>query len=73
LSGAVAGSSPSKLLDVGGGTVQKRNLAELLVGDWESTLEATVVILKLITPPLFQLNVLAKDFLMTTGRCVRNE
>jgi hypothetical protein len=38
-----------QVLDVGGGTVQKRNLAGLLVGDLESALEATVVVLELIS------------------------
>jgi hypothetical protein len=55
-----------QVLDVGGETVQKRNVAGLLVGDWENALEATVGVPDLVTPPLFRLDALVKDFLAAT-------
>lgn len=56
-----------QVLDMGGGTVQKRNLAGLLVSDVESTLEVTVTVPELIASPLFRLNALATNFLVATG------
>lgn len=50
---------------MGGGTIQKGNLARLLVGNWECVLEATVAIPELITPPLLRLDTLATNFLAT--------
>jgi hypothetical protein len=41
-----------QVLDVGGGTIQKGNLARLLVGNGECVLKATVAIPKLIASPL---------------------
>jgi len=40
-----------QVLDVGGSTVQERNLAGLLVRDGESVLEVTVAFPELITSP----------------------
>ena len=56
-----------QVLEASGGTVQKRNLAGLLVTDVESTLEATVAVPELIAPPLFRLNALATDLHVATG------
>ena len=49
-----------QVLDVGGGMVQTRSLAGLLVGEWESALQVAAVLLELITPPLFWLDALVK-------------
>ena len=56
-----------QVLDVGGGTVQERNLAGLLVRDGESVLEATVAVPELIASPLLRLDALATNFLAATG------
>ena len=47
--------------------VQMRNLAELLVRDGESILEAMVAIPELIESPLLRLDVLVTNFLAETG------
>jgi hypothetical protein len=56
-----------QVLDVGGGTVQKRNLAELLVRDGEGILEAMVAVPELIESPLLRLDALTTNFLAVTG------
>jgi len=50
-----------EVLDVGGGAVEKRNLARLLVGDREGILESAVAITKFIATPLLRLDALAAD------------
>jgi len=64
-----------QVLDVGGGTVQKRNLAGLLVRDRESVLEVTVAVPEPIVSPLLRLDALTTDFLVAGNwdECVRNE
>jgi len=52
-----------QVLDVGGGTVQERNLAGLLVRNGKGILEATVAISELIASPLLRLDTLATNFL----------
>jgi len=52
-----------QVLDVSGGTVQKRNFAGLLVGHRKGVLEATVAIPKLIASPLLRLDALTTNFL----------
>jgi hypothetical protein len=56
-----------QVLDVGGGMVQKRNLAELLVRDGEGILEAMVAIPELIESPLLQLDALTTNSFAATG------
>ena len=57
-----------QVLDVGGGTVQKRSLAGLLVRDGESVLKVTVTVPELIASPFLGLDALATmDFLAGTG------
>ena len=41
-----------EVLDVGGGTIEKRDLAGLLVGDRERIFEAVVTLLDFVTPAL---------------------
>jgi hypothetical protein len=55
-----------QVLDVGGGIVQKRNLAELLVRDGEGILEVTVAVPELIESSLLQLNALMTNFFTAT-------
>ena len=52
-----------KVLDVGGSAVEKRNLAGLLVGDWERVLEAAVALAEFVTSTLFRLDALTADLL----------
>ena len=56
-----------QVLDVDGGTVQKRNLAELLVRDGEGILEATVAVPELIQSPLLRLDALTTYFPAVPG------
>lgn len=57
-----------QVLDVGGGTVQERDFARLLVGDRKSILETTVAIPEFIASPLLRLDTLTTDFLAAAAK-----
>lgn len=57
-----------EVLDVGGGAIEKRDLAEFLVGDGKRVLEAAVTLPEFVAPTLFGLDSLTADLLPAPGR-----
>ena len=57
-----------KVLDMGGSTIEKRNLAGLLVGDGKRVLEAAVTLSEFVTPTLLGLDSLTADLLPAPRR-----
>jgi hypothetical protein len=57
-----------RVLDVGSGMVQERNLARLLVADGKGVLQAAVAVPELIASPLLRLDTLTTNFLAAAAK-----